>query len=68
MNNLKIEPAYMRIADFVSWSGLSSPTVHRLCRKGVLRKVRVGGASLIDMSSAHALFRSGYRQPVRDKG
>jgi hypothetical protein len=30
-----------------------------------LRRVKVGGASLIDMSSAKALFASGYRPAVR---
>jgi hypothetical protein len=38
-------PGYMRIAKFCKWSDLSPPTVHRLCRKGKLRNVRIGGAS-----------------------
>jgi hypothetical protein len=60
-----VEPAFLRIPDFVVWSGLSAPTFHRLCRKGVLRKVKIGGVSLICMASARALFASGYRGSVR---
>jgi hypothetical protein len=60
--------AFKRIPKFCEWSDLSSPTVHRLVKKGLLKKVRIGGASLICMASAHKLFSSGYRQPVRGEG
>ena len=60
-----IAPGSMRIANFCRYSGLSAPTVHRLCRKGLLRKIRIGGVSLIDMSSWHELSRNGYQGSVR---
>lgn len=61
-----LEPAYLRIPTFCRWSGLSAVTVHRLCRRGLLRKVKIGGVSLICMASARELFAAGYPQPVRD--
>jgi hypothetical protein len=61
------EPAYLRVCDFVAWSGLSSATVHRLCRDGALIKTKIGSASLIEMASARRLFASGYRGSVRRK-
>jgi hypothetical protein len=38
-----VVPGYMRVSGFCGWSGLSAPTVHRLCRRGLLRKIRIGG-------------------------
>ena len=61
-------PGYMRVVDFCAWSDLSASTTHRLCRRGLLRKVRIGGASLIDLASWHELMREGYRGSVRDMG
>jgi hypothetical protein len=62
------EPAYLRIPHFAVWADMSVPTVHRLCRIGLLRKVRIGGASYICMASARALFASGYLKSVRGGG
>jgi hypothetical protein len=60
-------PGFMRVRAFCKWSGLSPATVHRLCRRGALRKVRIGSVSLICMESARTLFANGYRSPVRGK-
>jgi excisionase family DNA binding protein len=60
-----VAPAYMRVGDFAVWCGLSRPTIFRLIRQGKLRRVKVGGASLIDMSSARALLERGDPKSVR---
>jgi hypothetical protein len=52
-------PGFMRIVKFCKWVDLSPATVHRLCRRGALHKVKVGGASLIEMASWHELTREG---------